>query len=226
MRKILLILTAVGLAFTLAANANAYPVNLVQNGDFETVDYRLGNVNSLYLNLLGPGQWDVYDAIPGWDSGARDAGIEVQYSGVVVPAHSGTHYIELDSHPYPSNSSMAQQILFTGGNVILEFYYRPRTSTENDNGISVYFNGVLVDRVNEVSSGTTDWELFSYNLGYYDAGTYELKFAADGIENTLGGFIDDVYLGADKINTPIPGTVWMLGAGLVGLFGLRRKIKI
>ena len=110
MKNILLISGIFVLVLGLAAVAGA---NLIQNGDFEKVDNRVGEVNGIRLDQLNTGaRWDVYDTLPGGWYTDNQPGIEVQYSGVVYPAHSPSHYIELDSHPNPgSNSSALQDLL-------------------------------------------------------------------------------------------------------------------
>ena len=45
----------------------------------------------------------------------------------------------------------------------------------------------------------------------------------DGPEGYMGGEIDAF---ADVSAVPIPGAIWLLGSGLVGLMGLRRSRKI
>ena len=43
---------------------------------------------------------------------------------------------------------------------------------------------------------------------------------------TVDGDYDDLILAAVSTNaTPIPGAVWLLGTGVLGLFGLRRKLR-
>jgi hypothetical protein len=55
--------------------------------------------------------WDVYTELPGgWES-KDTAGIEIQGDGLVVPAHSGQHYVELDSHTYKED----ENTVFTKG---------------------------------------------------------------------------------------------------------------
>jgi len=199
---------------------------LLMNGGFESVDDRIGLANGNALNNLGGSSptWDVFQSLPGgWSSLAGDPGIEVQFDGTVVTAHEGNHYVELDSHPGPgSNSAMQQEIALAAGSYQLSFYYRPRTGNAgSDNRIDVsVFNGASVDLTVDFTTADFDeWREFSLDFDAGD-GNYIVQFAANGLENTLGGFIDDVRL----TRVPAPTTLALLGLGLAGLaFGLRRR---
>lgn len=215
MKKIFILLSVLLFGMIAVSNANAYSV---VNGDFETVDNRVGKINNLQLDSLAPNSWDVYDAIPGWTAGANTSGIEVQYS-TVVPAHSPYHYVELDSHGGTNtNSSMYQTINFAeAGDYTLSFWYKARTNTPNDNGIDFSIAG-FSGSINEVLSDTPDWVNITMDFTA-TVGNHNLQFMATGLENSLGGFIDDVSIAP----VPEPATMLLLGFGLIGLAGVSRK---
>jgi hypothetical protein len=228
MKKVLICLGVSAILFSFLGVAEA---NLITDGDFETVDGRTGIIRGLALDSLGPGAtWDVYSALPDGAGGTSwygsNAGIEVQRNTVVI-AHSGSHYVELDSHDGlgSTNSSMSQDITFDKSGVYdLSFWYYPRSTAENDNIIDVFFGGSFLAAVNGVNTPTTDWELFTFCLGDILAGTTQtLTFTASGLDNRLGGFLDDISVDAAPV--PEPATMLLLGTGLVGLAGFRRKFK-
>lgn len=192
-----------------AAGANA---NLLSNGSFETPDINSG--------------WGVYSSIDGWET-AWGNGIEIQTSGTVVNAQDGDQYVELDSHGGNSNSAMVQEItgLTVGADYTLSFWYQPRTSQGafnfNDNGIDVYWGNPAeqIDSIsNEFRVADTDWTEYVYTLTATDENMI-LGFVADGLENTLGGFIDNVSL----TSVPEPASIAMFGLGLAALGLSRRK---
>lgn len=212
---------------------------VVLNGSFEdTSSNPTGLVNGRPLASLagGPGtSWDVFTAIPGWTTVAG-SGIEVQTNRTLssIDAHSGRHYVELDSHPAPnSNSTMAQTIALDRGEWRLDFYYSPRTSDVNTNGIAY---SVLNAATDELIAGAVTgpsatqgtkvglWTLVSalFTVKTGDS-PITLRFAATGSANTLGGFLDDISL-TQVSAVPLPAALPMLLAGLGGLaFAARRR---
>jgi hypothetical protein len=215
----LLFLLCITTALTIPSFAN-----LLTNGDFETVDGRVGLVHSRPLNTLS-GNWDVYNSLPGGWTTLSGNGIEVQASGTVVNAHSGNLYIELDSHPNntnggSSNSSMFQAVNLGIGDYIISFYYRPRTGTVNDNGIQLRINNDVLLNVSETTGTLNSWTQYTANFSMASAASVNVIFEAIGTANQLGGFIDTVSLTGGRIppsEVPEPSTFALLGASLVGI---------
>ena len=212
--------------FAVAASATfAAQANLVYNPSFEMIRPIIDLGNSLSGNAgssLDAGEWGVYTTIPGWTT-VSGSGIELHRTppSVVNPvlAPDGNVYVELDSHPGPtSNSAMAQSLTLGAGKYQLSFQYRPRTTNRDDNTIEASFASHSVTLNGFAPAGwTTSTSVFSYA-----GGTADLKFAALGLENTLGGFIDNVSL----VQVPDSGsTMAMLGVGLIG-FGLIRRRSV
>lgn len=222
----------------LAAPAHA----VVINGDFEDTSSSTpgaGLANGAQLSQLatGPGQsWDVFTSIPGWTTTAG-AGIEVQTNRTLgsIDAHSGSHYIELDSHPKPnSNSTMAQTLALAAGIWRLDFYYSPRNSDVGSNGIAYSVvnqatSSLLAGSVTgpNATAGTAVglWTLVSalFTVTGGDS-PVTLSFAATGTANTLGGFIDDISL-TQVSSVPVPAALPLLltGIGAIGFAARRRR---
>ena len=129
-------------AFSSLTNAS-----LITNGSFEQLEFAdksivRGTVHNTNLSAFASKSrgWDVFYSLPGWVT-SHGNGIELQ-KRVVTRAQDGNHHVELDSHPRgASNAVMTQTIgsLTVGADYLLEFYYKPRTKRQNDNGINVYW---------------------------------------------------------------------------------------
>lgn len=214
-----------GLIISGLANAN-----LIINGDFEAPQ-------------LSGSQWQVFGNIPGWNT-TKGPGIEIQRN-TIVTAQSGNQYVELDSHyANDTNSTMSQAISTIAGQAYtLSFWYRPRTSNGgNDNGINVYWDvfggdflsfsaaNEVLSLDNYVRSQTNHWLHLQVDLIASNP-AMALSFAADGDDNSLGGFVDNVSLvakvpgpGTLVARVPEPGTLALLGLGMASL-ALRRRTK-
>ncbi len=213
-------------ALALIAASPASAASLLSNGDFEVLDGRIGSVRGKALNALDSGRWDVYDALPGGWYTSDGAGIEVEYSGTVVDAYSGNHYVELDSHPGPdSNSSMSIDLMLDGGDYRLDFMYTPRTSVLGDNGIRVLVDEVEVLSIDDFRQPGTDWEQYTLALLGLDAGLHTLTFSAFGIENTLGGFLDDISLESTTAPIPEPSAALVFSLGLLLVVHNQRQVR-
>ena len=192
-----------------AASANA---TLITNGSFEE-----------NVGLTG-GQWGVFQSIPGWTA-TGGAGIEVERE-TVVSTPFGNQYVELDSH---NNSSMSQYLtgLSVGSIYQLDFWFKPRTGTFGDNGINVSWGATPDISPFTYAFGVdgvapADWAL---KTGFLTATSTDmtLTFSAVGINNSLGGFIDNVSLNSVAVSEP--ASLALFGLGLLGLGAVRRGRK-
>lgn len=191
-------------------------------------------------------RWRVFDTF-GQFVTTDGAGIEIQRDGTVVNTPNGKQYVELDSHKgnggnvnaSTSNTSMAAIAnLVAGAQHTLTFLYQPRTNRANDNGIAVSVGSLDTSGASPVFTQSLDlgsvdgqrrtyggWTLItmSFRAGITDNA---VMFRAFGIENTLGGFLDDVKVHADLDNiqqTPLPAGGILLGTGLIALARRNRR---
>lgn len=234
------------LASVIALGAQAAGASVIMNGDFETVDDRTGitgggsdgdRLDSL-AGKSGGASWDVYTDLPGgWVNkdkagNPRGAGIEVQTNKTVggIEAHSGLHYIELDSEKFGntgSNSHLAQDIFLKAGTYSLKFWYAPRpglSSVSSNRIASGIFTDVLSAWVTDPNnmSGRTErgWTEIVRRFTVENDTNATLHFSALGKEDELGGFIDTVSIEA----VPLPAGVVLMLSGLAG-FGAMRRFK-
>ncbi|HXG74192.1 MAG TPA: DUF642 domain-containing protein [Candidatus Nitrosotenuis sp.] len=153
--------------------------NLVTNGSFEDPD-----IPSVSFTVL--------PSIPGWTT-TFGPGIEIQDNPAL--AFDGTQYVELDSHPSPGNSAMAQTLITTPGTIYeLSFAYSPRPGVSAEsNGIEVYWDGSLIDTLAQDGTGliSTAWDVKTHTV-VASSSSAVLEFKATGTPETLGGFIDGV----------------------------------
>lgn len=220
-------------AFALClACASAASATALLNGSFEesATENSIRNKDTFDSLLTGPGRsWDIWGNLPGWQSDAG-AGIEIQSNRTLgsIDAHSGGHYVELDSH---KNSSMYQDVVLTAGDYILGFQYSPRRSDLQSMGIAFSVEGLLSGNVDtgsarhSVGTWSTVSRLFTVNA----TDTYRVRFTATGKSDSYGGLIDSVSLrnassSAPPAAIPLPLSGVLLLGGL-GALALTRKLR-
>lgn len=116
-----------------------------------------------------------------------------------------------------SGNHIAAQLSFLGTKATILF-----TNPVNDlnfdllaNNTELYVNG---DYTTNLLAGHSNYEgtlfdLLGYNLNNVSSLSFEASAGSTGID-------DITYT-----PTPIPGALWLLGSGLVGMVGLRRKFR-
>ena len=186
------------------------PGNLIQNGNFEFIDERVGELNGNQLNNVGWRGWDLYQTLPHWFT-SFGRGIELQRSAAVYPQgeFGGGQYVELDStktDAAASNSWMTQHVngLIPGQEYTLETLYHrnPNTTSTEDRGIAVYWGKHIPGKlacVLNAENTEEGWKDVACSVTAI-AEDMHLTFAAFGNEssgswgNNVGGLIDFVRL--------------------------------
>jgi len=206
--------------------------SLITNGSFEQLSFSSGeqvygkvfNTNLTHFNNKRRG-WDVFELLPGWET-IDGHGIELQ-KNIVTRSNHGSYHLELDSHPRGASNSVMKQTLSSltiGQDYLLEFYYKPRTNRQNDNGINVYwfdsnltFNLDFESRLvsNSTRNESPDWTKQSVLLTA-SAESMNLGFGAFGSTNTLGGLVDNVSL-TQVAEVPEPTTLILFLFAIVAL---------
>lgn len=193
--------------FALASQAQAAPVNLVQNGSFEA-------------DVIAAGTYVEWSSITNWTTDANHK-IEIR-NDRVGQASDGVNFVELDSN---NNSSIYQTIATTAGQAYtLSFDYSPREEQVSEtNPINVFWGGSLITNPEITGSGVGQlgnvWT--NYVFSVIGTGSDVLQFAAAGISDSYGGAIDNVSVSA----VPIPAAAFLFAPALLGFMGLRRKAK-
>ncbi|WP_025898063.1 M10 family metallopeptidase C-terminal domain-containing protein [Sneathiella glossodoripedis] len=155
------------------------------------------------MNKSHGSSWATYHSLPGWnvDFDAAPAPIELQFGGTGgIQAQDGNSKMELDSHnegkrdgvKYTASNSHVYQDIPTaeGEELTLSFWYSPRTTTST-NDVAVVWNGV---QIAVLTGDTPGWQEFTFEVEGADGST-RLEFQGLPSENTLGGYIDNVYVG-------------------------------
>jgi hypothetical protein len=140
-------------------------------------------------------------------------------------ASDGKFFLDLtgyhDSSPY---GGVSQTVNLVGGNS-----YRLSLDLGTSQTISVSAGpiSVLVTAGNVSQSFTYDPPTGNLvNIWQ----TFGLDFTANSNSTTVSiiGTMGNKYIGLDNVSmvpTPIPGAAWLLGTGLVGLVGLKRRFQ-
>ena len=199
--KTLALATAGAFALALAASA-ASAGTVVNFADFDD----LGG---------GPSATFFDEAVAdGWTAGVGT--IEIQHDGVAGTPFSAPNLVELDAN---SNSTMFLSLL--AGNYTVDWYYSPRPFVAADsNGIDLSIGATLLDSITGDGAADTVWQHRSVTFSTTGGA---LTFAATGISDSLGGYLDNITITQNGVPEPASWALMIAGFGLAGAT-LRRRL--
>ena len=164
-------------------------------------------------------QMDNYDSFANWDVTRGTVDI-ITYNSVFNFLGPGT-YVDLDG----STWSAGRMETITTFNLLPGDYTLEFVASGNNRGRpsdtmivsvgSVYSNALTIEPTELLID-------YQYSFHVDTATTGKIVFDHQGSDN-CGIIIDDVSLTSSQV--PIPAAIWLLGSGLIGLVGLRRKFK-
>jgi len=127
-------------------------------------------------------------------------------------AHSGTYAAWLG--PVGSDGFLSQDLVTTPGQLYKVSLWLSN-SASGTNNFAVSFGGLTASIYNANPFAYTQW-------WFITQATSPLTTLTLGFRNDpYFFFLDDV----DVSPVPIPGAVWLLGSGIVGLIGLKRRMR-
>ncbi|GAA5177823.1 hypothetical protein GCM10025771_15710 [Niveibacterium umoris] len=189
--------------FALIGAASAAPINLIENGSFESVSQKAGT-------------WNIYSSLAGWQVGGK--GVEIR-DNVAGTAYDGKNFVELDT---TKNSWISQAFETTiGQSYKVSFFYSPRQGVaSNSNDILALLNGTVAKTASGSGIGKSGnvWQEIDFN--FVATGPMStLGFMAAGVSDSYGGSLDKVSVSA----VPEPSSWATLLAGLLGLGVITRR---
>ncbi len=166
--------------------------NDVLYGDVVLGNNAAQNTSFEFDERFNHGSWGLFDEVGGWKSGNKHK-IELQKDNLLGNASEGNTVLELDS---TGNSQVYQDIkgLSKGSTYVISFDFsaRPGVSAAS-NEIEVFWNGTKLATITDEGVGQSgfDWSTYTFNVTATGK-VGRLEFRGSGVEDSLGGIIDNV----------------------------------
>lgn len=194
--------------------------NLAQTTPTTLIGWTFSTDRDLYVTKLG--LWDFErDQVPEhnhfigiWDNtGALKTSVSIVEPA--APAHPATpfHFATIPTYLLKAGTYTLAAIV--GSDVFT--YHTP--TTLDPASITVPFNNLQFNNVTYLRDAFYDMA----DGGTYaqvNFGTFSLTDGVNGGQTVIGGFGANM----DAVPTPIPAAAWLLGTGLLGLVGMRRRM--
>ena len=200
----------------------------------------LGGVYAATNLLSNPGaetglttDWTVGgNSNPGVDNGTFNPGINPNSGSFDFYGHTGSFGTLTQNVNLLSNGFTPAQI--DGGTLLANVGFFEQGLNQgtpsDDASVSLTFLDAFNASLGIVSSGVVDshnltWQGFNGNFSI-PSGTRSIDYTMNffrNVGNDLDSYIDDNSLTVTGV--PIPGAIWLLGSGLLGVVGLRRRFN-